>query len=215
MRRHEESGRTGVRVGGLDLQATTDGGDDESPARGGSAEEATQDFGVCTQTQEFESCAPGSRKLQIFSYAAAEVVCSQYCSMPLPKCSAVSRVESRRVRRRLVAYQCDGTAVRCGSEAADAARQAEAREIVGLQRRRGRPGLCNRCAAVIRTELGPDRDWNRKLNRTDAVAGSRSGSGIIAGTGDWGWAVPQGVTRRARLSSTCLRSRASTRRSRP
>ena len=115
-------------------QATTDGGDDESPARGGSAEEATQDFGV-TQTQEFESCPPGSRKLQIFSYAAAEVVCSQYCPMPLPKRSAVSRVESRRVRRRLVAYPCDGTAVRCGSEAADAARQAEAREIVGLQRR--------------------------------------------------------------------------------
>jgi hypothetical protein len=49
--------------------------------------------------------------LQIFSYAAAEVVCSQYCSMPMPKCSAVSRVESRRVRRRLVAYPCDGTAV--------------------------------------------------------------------------------------------------------
>jgi hypothetical protein len=49
-------------------QASTDAGTDESSA---TTEEATQDFGVCTQTQEFDTAPAGSRKLQIFSYAPA------------------------------------------------------------------------------------------------------------------------------------------------
>lgn len=45
-------------------KASTDAGTDESSA---TTEEATQDFGVCTQTQEFDTAPAGSRKLQIFS----------------------------------------------------------------------------------------------------------------------------------------------------